>query len=304
MSDINLHFSALELAIILAALYIVPITIGNALLAVWYFCSRSRLALVLLIIAAIPCAAGAYVRVSTAFSDWQSDRRSEAYVKAHTRTLARTERIYGSALPAGTVVEGDTSADSLEITTRVPVSIAGVPIVGQAEVKTNGLNADVTLARTSIIDGIACRAGYAKFEDGKVETCTLAKPQLVRGIPCIGSVTLVSVDASAGGVACSIGSAFRLRGVLVSAGTDYSFGTVTVRDANTTSVRVFGKPLSSAARVVFEPKTIDLYVTSLTIKTCDVDVISTAAGKARAIGFDIPHQRTCSLPLAPDVVRL
>jgi hypothetical protein len=299
VSDIDIRPSYLDIFLIFSGWYVIPIAIVTALVAFWFYKTRSRTALGALIIAAIPCIAGAFTRADMEITQWRDDRAGDAYVRSHTRTLPKGERVAGALLPAGTVVEVADDGSAFA-TFRSPTTVFGVPITGDVQYDASGLTGTVTIARATPVGGILCAAGKSTFEHGALQTCTLARAQTIDGIPCRGEIML-GVDRT---VACTTSRPFALHGVRVAAGTEFLFDSITVKRGFEPSLRVHGEPLRPAQQVYFDRPGVKIMGAALTRGTCDIDQINAVDGNAQGLGYDIAHQRTCSLALPKGTVRL
>ncbi|HEY1977623.1 MAG TPA: hypothetical protein VGG89_13810 [Candidatus Baltobacteraceae bacterium] len=117
---------------------------------------------------------------------------------------------------------------------------------------TPGAIGDTTLLADTAIDGILCsRAGVVHTDFlGKLDQCTLARPQLVRGVPCTGLVNFTN------GVQCVLSSDFPRFGYVWRAATqvrDSGDGTIWFQiGANAPSMTVLGSPLLPDSEVTYQ----------------------------------------------------
>jgi len=221
-------------------------------------------------------------------------------VRLRQQTLRDPAVIAGIRLPPGTLVTyTDAGArneiESLDI--QREAWVYGIPLAGHVNLRNGRPDGYVTLARDSPIDGVPCAAhADVQLENGTLEECMLSHPSLVRGVPCLGEVSL-----SDNWTGCVLSSDYRHFGVTWRSGT-----AVNVKEG-TGSFDIMSEPpnlyvLGSALprRAVVQFVGGRLYGINLTISpwrfgTCKIDNIDVGHGPApdRASGM-------CRLPSTLD----
>ncbi len=208
-----------------------------------------------------------------------------ARLRSRQETLRAPTVIAGIRLPAGTLVTHPTADARNEISSldlQEEATIYGAPLTGHVDFTSGRPDGFVTLARDGSIGGIPCSANAnVQLKDGNVDTCTLSRVSVVRGIPCRGDLSL-----SDHGIQCVLSSEYRRFGVTWRAGTQASIegngGSFDVM-AQPPNLHVFGSPLPYRAIVQFEGGR--LYGINFTInpwrfRGCTVDYIAVNYGAA------------------------
>ncbi len=226
-----------------------PLTIFAAI-AVWFWWRRrsilaarivAGLALALWVISAIP-----YLYLVG------SEAAFAARLRSRQETLKDATAIAGIGLPAGTLVTHPTAQARNEIASldlQQGALVYGIPLKGHVDFNKAQPDGFVTLARDAAIGGVPCSAdAEVLLKDGRVDTCTLSRASIVRGIPCRGKVSLSN------GIRCVLSGDYRRFGVTWRAGTQASVdgngGSFDIM-SQPPSLHVLGSPLPRRAIVEF-----------------------------------------------------
>jgi hypothetical protein len=208
-----------------------------------------------------------------------------ARMRSRQETLRDVTVVAGIRLPAGTLVTHPTAQARNEIASldlEQEASVYGIPLTGHVDFNRGQPDGFVTLARDASIGGVPCSSdAQVQLKNGKVDTCTLSRASVVRGIPCRGEISL-----SDDGTRCVLSSDYGRFGVTWRAGTQASI------DANDGSfdvmsrppnLHVLGSPLPPRAIVAFSGGR--LYGINFTINPwhfqgCTIDYIAVEYGAA------------------------
>lgn len=222
-----------------------------------------------------------------------------AQVRSRQETLRDATVIAGIRLPAGTLVTHPTAQTRNEIASldlQQEASVYGTPLTGHVDFSNGQPDGFVTLARDASIGGVPCSSdAQVQLKDGKVDTCTMSRASMVRGIPCRGEISLSN------GTQCLLSSDYRRFGVTWRAGTqaniDANDASFDIR-SQPPSLHVLGSPLPS--RAIVEYTRARLYGINFTINPwrlqgCTVSYIAVDYGAE-------PGQTTgaCRLPRGRD----
>jgi hypothetical protein len=228
----------------------------------------------------------------------------EAAFAAQTRSRQETLRdatlIAGIRLPAGTLVTHPTAQARNQIASldlQDEASIYGIPLKGHVDFNDGQPDGFVTLARDATVGGIPCSSdAQVQLKDGRVDTCTMSRASMVRGIPCRGEVSL-----SDNRTQCVLSSDYRRFGVTWRAGTQASIdggdGSFDIM-SQPPNLHVLGSPLPRRAIVEFDGgrlNGINFTINPWHFRGCTISYITVEYGTASG-----QITGTCRLPRGRD----
>ena len=233
---------------------------------------------------------------------------NSAEIRSRQETLHDARDVAGVRLPAGTLVQYADGARTEIQTIDLPreTLVDGMPLRGSVNFSNGRPDGFVTLAQDATIDGVPCSAASdVHLTEARLDTCTLSRASIVRGVPCKGEVTL-SADGS---TQCTLSSPYRRFGVTWAAGTGIyaaanggSFD-ITAQPPN---LYVLGTPLPHRADVSYAAGRLDGINFSngiLHYRGCDVMFVTVAyngeSAKAKPDRCGLPRDRDGSVVLPP-----
>jgi hypothetical protein len=214
VSDISLQFPWWFDVLLLVAAAFWPLTALAAASAIWLWRKGSRLAVRIITIPVfVLWMVSASLNVYGLIDNWRSRAHDAAELRSRQHTVTEPTRIGGIMLPPKTVVTrryaGDPeNVEALDL--AEPADVHGIPLIGRVEFDEAGrIHGTVTLAHDAAIGGIPCSASSsAMVLNGKLSSCTLARPHTVNGVPCRRQLDVTV------GVECTLAAHYERFGVV------------------------------------------------------------------------------------------